>query len=96
MLFVSSADKREYVRGNVIMARLLLRTTAAPPGGASGESITLLSLSRSTHPVAASLATTGRPDRSTPVCKHIRRPGQSALHFPFVRLEPSARYLTNT
>lgn len=34
MLFVSSADKREYVRGNVIMARLLLRTTTAPPGGA--------------------------------------------------------------
>lgn len=34
MLFVSSADKREYVRGNLIMARLLLRTTAAPPGGA--------------------------------------------------------------
>lgn len=34
MLFVSSADKREYVRGNVIMACLLLCTTAAPPGGA--------------------------------------------------------------
>lgn len=33
-LFASPADKREYVRGNVIMARLLLRTAAAPPEGA--------------------------------------------------------------